>query len=380
MNAALMQAELGKLPIWSGDSSKDGYTIEQWADRVDRAAQTANWDDRDTMNFVYNAFRGPALKLLEALKTFGVNDRSWAAVKAELLEAYSRVQTARTTVVNLADLKQAANESITDFGSRVAIIVEDLKQLMPAASRVPQGVTWHADIRGLAGWDAVNAAHKADALQQAADLVRWASFDHLGIQLFVSNLKPILRDELMKAPPATLNAAIKMARSLEKIQLKTDHAPNHAAVTEVQPLTQPQGHDAALDAEIEALSASFQALLKRRNGNNSSRGGRGNGNNQRGQRGRGRGGRGGNTTGYNVCRYCKKPGHLQKVCNSRIKAGAPEVDAQGKPYTNASELEDGGPTDGAGAPLDYSNPWLQQPAPYDYGAAEEIYQHRPDFI
>ena len=221
MNAALMQAELGKLPIWSGDSSKDGYTIEQWSDRVDRAAETANWDDRDTMNFVYNAFRGPALKWLEALKTFGIDDKSWIAVKAELLEAYSRVQTARTTVVNLADLKQATNESITDFGSRVAIIVEDLKQLMPAASRVPQGVRWHADITGLAGWNAVDAAHKANALQQAADKVRWASFDHLGIQLFVSNLKPIIRDELMKAPPATLNAAIKMARSLEKIQIKS---------------------------------------------------------------------------------------------------------------------------------------------------------------
>ena len=66
MNAALMQAELGKLPIWSGDSSKDGYTIEQWSHRVDRAAETANWDDRDTMNFVYNAFRGSADAICES--------------------------------------------------------------------------------------------------------------------------------------------------------------------------------------------------------------------------------------------------------------------------------------------------------------------------
>ena len=82
MNAALMQAELGKLPIWSGDSSKDGYTIKQWTDRVDRAAKTSNWDDRDTMSYVYNAFRGPALKWLEALKTFGIDNKSWDAVKA----------------------------------------------------------------------------------------------------------------------------------------------------------------------------------------------------------------------------------------------------------------------------------------------------------
>ena len=378
MNAALMQAELGKLPIWSGDSAKDGYTIEQWSDRVDRAAQTAAWNDVDTMAYVYNAFRGPALQWLEALKTFGINDKSWIAVKAELLEAYSRVQTARTTTVNLADLKQATNESITDFGSRVAIIVEDIKQLMPAASRVPQGVVWHADFTGLAGWNAVNAARKADLLQSAADKVRWACFDHLGIQLFVSNLKPAIRDELMKAPPATLNAAIKMARSLEKIQVKNDSS--HAGVTEIHPQQQHSNADATLDAEIEALSAKFQSLLNRHNGSNGHRGGRGNGSNQRG-RGRGRGGRGGNATGYNVCRFCKKPGHLQKVCNSRIKAGAPEVDAQGKPYTHANELDEGAPANGAGATTGQAeNPWQQQQDPYDYGAQEEIYWNDPDFL
>ena len=40
MNAALMQAEWGKLPIWSGDASMDGYTIQQWTDRFDRAANS----------------------------------------------------------------------------------------------------------------------------------------------------------------------------------------------------------------------------------------------------------------------------------------------------------------------------------------------------
>ncbi len=64
-------------------------------------------------------------------------------------------------------------------------------------------------------------------------------------------------------------------------------------------------------------------LLKKRNGANG-KGGRGAANGNRGGRGgRGRGApRGGgaaNGSGsYNVCRYCKKPGHLQKVCNARI--------------------------------------------------------------
>ena len=146
INAALMQADLAKLPIWSGDATKDGYTIEQWCTRVDKAAATGGWNDNDTMAYVYNAFRGPALKWLEALKRFGIDENSWVAVKAELLDAYSRVQTARTTVVNLADLKQASSESITDFGARVAIITSDIEQLMPATSRLPQGVPWANDI------------------------------------------------------------------------------------------------------------------------------------------------------------------------------------------------------------------------------------------
>ena len=374
INAALMQADLAKLPIWSGDASKDGYTVEQWCDRVDRAALTGGWDDKDTMAYVYNAFRGSALKWLEALKRFGVNDKSWADVKAELLDAYSRVQTARTTVVNLADLKQNPSESITDFGSRVAIIVSDLEQLMPANSRIPHGVVWDDAITALNGWGAVAQAVKDKQLQNAADKVIWASFDHLGVQLFISNLKPLLRDELMKTPPANLNAAIKMARSLEKIHTKPE-----ATVTEVQQHHLELHQDAKLDADIEALSAQFQALLKRRNGNqqNGNRGNRGNSNGSRGNRGRGRGGRGNGATGYNVCRYCKKPGHLQKVCNSRIKAGAPEVDANGKPYTHANEVEQE-TEDHDNGNLDH-NPWLQHD-PRAWESLQEIYQATPDFM
>ena len=45
-----MQADLAKLPIWSGDIAKDGFDVEQWVHWVDRAAGTANWNDKDTMS------------------------------------------------------------------------------------------------------------------------------------------------------------------------------------------------------------------------------------------------------------------------------------------------------------------------------------------
>jgi hypothetical protein len=40
-----------------------------------------------------------------------------------MLDAYSRVQTAHTAVINLLDLKQGASESVMDFGSIVARII-----------------------------------------------------------------------------------------------------------------------------------------------------------------------------------------------------------------------------------------------------------------
>jgi len=146
MNQALMQADLAKFQLWSGDTAKDGYTIEQWCKRVDTAPASASWDAGNTMSYVYNALRRPALRWYESLKHFNINDNDWPSIRDEMLNAYSRVQTARTAVINLSDLKQGASESVTDFGSRVAHILDDLKILMPAASRVPTRVAWEGAI------------------------------------------------------------------------------------------------------------------------------------------------------------------------------------------------------------------------------------------
>ncbi len=132
MKQALMQADLAKLPIWSGNAAKDGYTVGQWCKRV--YTGTAEWDAGQTISYVYDALTGPALRWYKSLKRFNININNWPVVRAEMLDAYSRVQMARTAVVNLSDLKQGASESVTDFGSRVARIIDDLEILMPAAA------------------------------------------------------------------------------------------------------------------------------------------------------------------------------------------------------------------------------------------------------
>ncbi len=89
---------------------------------------------------------------------------------------------------------------------------------MPAASRVPTGVAWDDAIIALAGWGGVAADVKTKQLQDAANKVIWNTYNHLWVQLFISNLKPVFRDEMLKALPTDLNAAIKQARQLEKMR------------------------------------------------------------------------------------------------------------------------------------------------------------------
>ncbi len=132
---------------------------------------------------------------------------------------------------------------------------------MPAASRRPAGVTWDNAITGLTGWAGVAAAIKTKQLKDAADKVIWATYKHLGVQLFVSNLKPAIHDELMKNPPTDLKQAITQARDIEKITSKHDNV---------------AGGITDFDEEIAALLAQVQALKAKRMGQfPTSRGGRG---------------------------------------------------------------------------------------------------------
>ena len=273
---ALMQVDLAKLPIWSGELKKDGYTCEQWVERVNRAQTTAGWTPQQTMAYVYNALRGSALLWYEALPRYGVDDKDWNVVRTELLDAYSRVQTTRTAVIGLSNLNQGADEPVNDFGARVAKVINDLDRLMPAAARQPAGVVWPAGFTALAGFNALAAATKQDVLNDAANKAVWNTMNHMGVQLFISNLKPAFRDELMKNPPATLMEAVKAARHLEKIK---QDPKSTAAVSVITT------NDAAddFDPQIEALSTSFKSWLQNKRGASRGRGrGRGNNNNNRG--------------------------------------------------------------------------------------------------
>ena len=306
------------------------------------------------MSYVYNALRGNALLWYEALTRYGVDDKDWDVLKRELLDAYSKVQTTQTAVIGLNNLSQGNDETVIDFGARVAKVVNDLDKLMPAAARQPQGIQWPAAVLALAGFNNLPDATKQQPLNAAADKAIWNSMNHMGVQLFISNLKASLREELMKAPPATLMEAVKTACHLEMITTEPKSSNGKATAVSAVAATD----DA--QADIKALSTSFKSwLAKQGRGNSRNRG--------RGPHGA-RGGRGASNGTAATCRYCKKPGHMQKYCNSRIGAGAPEVDDKGKPCAKyLNELEEGDEDEQQqqqheqGSISASFNPWTTQP-------------------
>ena len=334
-----VRAGLSKLPHWYGIKDKDTFTPLQWVERIDRAREANNWNDNQTMAFVYNAIRGRCLLWWDSLTRMNINKNVWADFRVAFLEAYSATRTARTATINIVDLRQGATESVLDFHSRVVKAVDDMEALLPAAQRLPGPNRFTAPVVALAGWAALAQGAKDDSASAYMVEATTRAFNHMGLQIFISNLRPALRDELMKSIPQDFYTAYQAAIALEKILTEPKRS-NFASVQAV-------GTDYATEEDLEIELAAVQQRLDFKKFGKSRGQSRGR-SQQRGGRGQQRGGRGGGGTpqqsgqnpDYNKCRHCGITGHIQKVCFKRIAANAPMVDKNGKPYpTNANGVQ-----------------------------------------
>ena len=344
---ALRQAELAKIPIWTGSKSVDQFSAEQWIERIQRAKDASGWNDAQTMSFVFNALRSDALLWYDSLKRSGVDQNIWVDFRTAFLQAYSSIRTTRSTIVNLADVKQQPNESVVAYYPKVVKAIDDLEALVSPAGFTPPANPYHADIVALAGFNALPNNIKNGTV---ANLIRHGAthaFNHMGLHLFLTNLKPTLRDELLKNPPATLYEAFQQAVTLERIQLEPRKTPQ----TTVAPVTT-DNEDSENDEEarISELSNALKKLKAKRaqTTNKSARTNTPAKSNTNAN------------PNYNKCRYCKKVGHLQKVCNSRLKAGAPMVDKDGKPYRTVNELSESQPSTSHNNPAPPPQQYMQQ--------------------
>jgi hypothetical protein len=343
----LRAADLAKLPLFSGIKGTDTFTCEQWLERIDRARLASNWTDAQTMSFIFNALRSSALAWFDTLKRSGVDRNNYAQFRVAFLSAYSSTRTPRTTVVHLADLQQGQSESVVNFYTRVVKAVDELEALVPVAGIPLPAVAYPPVMTEIPAFAALLPAAKNAAAAALITHGATYAFNHMALNLFISNLRPILRDELLKAFPASLYEAFHQASALEKIHMDPKK-PDAAFMTPVDappPVTPPpdDSHADDIDIKIDALNSRIKQLHAchtqpfRPNANNSAP--RQSGGASQPFRSRPPQQRSGAprraANKDDQCRYCLKMGHFQRECFSRRRENAPMVGADGKPYRTA---------------------------------------------
>jgi hypothetical protein len=119
---------------------------------------------------------------------------------------------------SLANLKQGHSESVDLFHCRIIKAVDDLQTLAsPVGTSVPANLLSLKNSLSFAGLtDSDSSVECATA----------AAFSHVALHLFISNLRPLLRQEVSKSPPTSLNDAFQKAKELEHVLAEDDKQKN----------------------------------------------------------------------------------------------------------------------------------------------------------
>jgi hypothetical protein len=357
----LRQANLAKLPFFTGTKANT-FTCEQWITRVQRAKDTSGWDDAHTMTYVLNALRGSAFAWTRSInRSTKVDINNWNSFKAGLLNAFSVIRTSHTTTINLTSLLQGTTELVTDYYIRVVDAVNDIESMKKLnQQRLPDN-PWQ-EAAAVPGFMALAITTRAKILMDLVDFGIQDMLDFISLNLFVSGLKPHIREEVMRQIPKTLNDTFDMAVQSEKINYASAKTTGATALP-VMPVDQ---HNPPLPAEeteadllavledIEAKNESHVAAIKTklnkfcRNGQSSGNRSSANKNSSKSSSGA----RKPNPDKDVKCRYCNKMGHYQLACHFWKRDGAPMVANDGTPYTSRpNALMDMSGTAQAAAPL-----------------------------
>ena len=306
-----------ELPLYFGNKTSDSISAKNFVDRLEKAAQIANWDQARKCNEFYMVLRDKALIWYESLEDAEVDVNVWDDVKKEFLAAYEPRFTAKTTCTNFHELQQRQGEGVQDYFLRVQEAFKKMCRARPAATDTVRGPLGGAT-------QAEGQVIKKEGIQDSEKF-----FKH---QLFIAGLREGLRDKIMEAGKTSIQESLALARELEII-----HADRKKSFSGVRAITEEnKEEDAAAadfknedddammtegleDDEIELINA-----IRRRRGKPGFRPSNKSG--------------GSSNKGTLICRYCKKKGHLQKECYTRARDKAPMVDAQGKPYKKAQAI------------------------------------------
>ena len=206
------------IPLFFGDTAKDGISAPQLIKRIERASRVANWnDDQTKCDQFFLSLRGEADKWAKGIEEKpGFNAANWDDVKKSFLEAFASKYTALAICTTLQGLKQKAEETVQVFHNRVLDTFSNAKYGRPANIMQFQGNAAARTIPGAAGAAGVeipeNLAHTI--AKSGAEQMEW----YLKMIIFVGGLHERLRDEVLKRNPQTLDEALDEARKQESIQ------------------------------------------------------------------------------------------------------------------------------------------------------------------
>ena len=287
-----------EMPLWYGDKMKDSCSALYIVDRLENAKRIGNWpDDERVCNEFYAILRGKALIWWGSLKDHNVDLKVWAQVKKAFLKAYEPKYSPKLTVTNFSELVQKNNEGVHDFYLRISEVCRKMFRGRPDAL---------FDIRH--DYPKAPAANAYDPDIVKAIKLEGLEDDEMYIkhQIFIAGIKEELRCKVIEENKATLGESVYFAIELEAILNERKLNLKLNAVEEV--------NDESLTEEEKNM---INALRFKRNGG-------GGGKFQKRMPPK--------PTATTVCRYCKKTGHFQKECRSRIRDKAPMVDVNGKPF------------------------------------------------
>ena len=289
------------IPLYYGIKGKDSISPINLLNRFEKAAELAGWNtDKKKVNEFYMLLRDDALIWWDTLgEKRSLDLKDWDSVKAEFLKYWEPKYSVKTTCANFVELTQRTGEDGKAYYLRVH---QAFKRLIDSRPEETENVrVAPSGAEGAITQDDLDAA-KMEGLKDAD-----AFFKH---QLFIAGLRSDLRAKVMEAGKNNIFDTLDVVIEQEII-LADRRGP--MKITSIKDDGDAEKNDIKVDEMDEEELAAVNAI-RTRNGKPPFR-----------RKGKANGGK-----ASIKCRYCKKMGHMQKECRSRIRDGAPMVDFQGK--------------------------------------------------
>jgi hypothetical protein len=328
----LRQAGLAKLPLFSADKT-DIFTCEQWISRVQCAKDLSGWNNARTMTCVINTLRGSAFAYTRSINLAAdVDIVNWDSFKVAqppstsppLFKAKQNVSSTITSGLPIPLTTWPPSRNSINKGSRQIPLVPSwglyLRSSPPTSPSVPRSPSTSSTL-----------------------VSRIVTIDNIALHLFVSGLKPNIRDEVMRQSPITLTEAKAFASDAEKRATIPQSKTSGATSLPMMPVEDNNSADnAETEAELVAALeeteksqdckiAVLKAKINRFRRNNQSSGSSSSGPSTSAPRPPKKAP---NPAAKNIdCHYCGRIGHFQLNCRDRKRAGAPMVGSNSVPYS-----------------------------------------------